>query len=84
MYIPLCYCISNLYENGFFVKKYVNRWQKHMEPLIGQLRDSAKKSWILSVCKEKQGKDVVLLKNMNGSRVTKNQRVQVGPKTYSQ
>ena len=55
-----------------------------MEPLIGQLRDSAKKSWILSVCKEKQGKDVVLLKNMNGSRVTKNQRVQVGPKTYSQ
>ena len=60
--IPLCNCISNLCGNGLFAKKYVNKWQKHMEPPIGQLRDFAKKSLIFSFCEQKLREDVVLLK----------------------
>ena len=46
-----------------------------MELPMGQMQDFANKSLILSFCEEKQGKDVVSLKNMIESRVTKIQRV---------
>ena len=67
-----------------FCREIHQQVEEAHELLIGQLWDFAKKSPILSVCGEKQGRDVVLLKNITGSRGAKIQRVRLGQKTYSQ